>query len=648
MRINVDKYLFIGRDRSEFFLACRELGIVEFISDQRFVVSEKAKHVAEGLKILSRLYSEYSEDVESVQEPLHPLQPDQVVDEVFALQKEISTLIENAKVLKQEIVVVKPLGQFISSELKEITLKTDLTIRFFYRKHVSKQPLEVPIANVFYLSTAYHFDYYAVIGVVDLPKGVYTELEAPRSVNELQQELEYLNEQIRTKKRRILELYSYRQSLLHRLCELHNDQNLSFAEESAKNLFDGKLFYVLGWVISDRVQELLTVCNQFDVFCEKVVEDKEDIIPTYLRNQGVSRIGEDLVQIYDVPAFTDKDPSLWVFISFFFFFSMIVNDAGYGLIFLATSLFLGYKFRQQTSSAFKRFIKMFSILGLGCVAWGLATSSFFGISLDHTNPFKKYSLTHDLALKKAAYYLKHQPKGYQELVHDYPVLKRQTTPEGFLFSTEVSTGEQVGKAVIYDKFVDNVLMELALIIGVVHLALGMIRYARQRYSNIGWVLFMVGAYLYLPIYLNAISIIHYVFHVPYTLGGEIGLYVMSVGIGGAVLGAIYQRGVRGIDEVTAVIQVFSDVLSYLRIYALGLAGAMVGATVIQMSKNFHPVIGVCILLFGHGVNLVLAVMGGVIHGLRLNFIEWYHYSFDGGGRFLNVLRKESCLEINKS
>lgn len=647
MRINVDKYLFVGRNRSEFFLACRELGVVEFISDRHCIVSEKAKRFAEGLKILSRLYSEYAEEVEESQGSSQSLQPDQVIDEVFALHQEILVLTEKAKVLKQEIFVVKPLGAFSSNEMKEITLKTDLTIRFFYRKHVSGQPLEVPIANMFYISTAHHFDYYVVLGIVNLPKGIYTEIEAPRSVNELQQELSYLHEQIRAKKMRILELYAYRQDVIRSLCELHNAQNLSHAEESAKSLFDGKLFYALGWVISDRAHELLEVCQQFDVICEKVVEEQDEIVPTYLSNKGLSKIGEDLVKIYDVPSFTDKDPSFWVFLSFFFFFSMIVNDAGYGLIFLISSLFLGYKFRQQASSGVKRFLKMFAILGMGCIVWGFATSSFFGLSLAPTNPLKQYSLTHELALKKSEYYLKHKPKGYQELVHDYPTLKKETTPEGFLLATGAQAGERVGKALIYDKFIDNVLMELALIIGVIHLALGMFRYALQRYSNIGWVIFMVGAYLYLPIYLNAISIIHYVFHVPYDLGAEIGIYAMGAGISWAVLGAICQRGARGIDEITVIIQVFSDVLSYLRIYALGLAGAMVGATVIQMSKNFHPIIATCILLFGHGVNLVLAIMGGVIHGLRLNFIEWYHYSFDGGGRFLNVLRKETCLETNK-
>ena len=51
--------------------------------------------------------------------------------------------------------------------------------------------------------------------------------------------------------------------------------------------------------------------------------------------------------------------------------------------------------------------------------------------------------------------------------------------------------------------------------------------------------------------------------------------------------------------------------------------------------------GFFILLCGHGVNIVLGIMGGVIHGLRLNFLEWYRHCFEGGGRLFNPLRKVS-------
>jgi len=86
-----------------------------------------------------------------------------------------------------------------------------------------------------------------------------------------------------------------------------------------------------------------------------------------------------------------------------------------------------------------------------------------------------------------------------------------------------------------------------------------------------------------------------------------------------------------------VISVFADVMSYLRIYALSLAGMIMGSTFNHIGSSMPLYIGLFIILAGHLVNITLALMGGVIHGLRLNFIEWYHYSFEGGGYHFSPL-----------
>lgn len=91
-------------------------------------------------------------------------------------------------------------------------------------------------------------------------------------------------------------------------------------------------------------------------------------------------------------------------------------------------------------------------------------------------------------------------------------------------------------------------------------------------------------------------------------------------------------------ETLNVIQVFSDVLSYLRLYALGMAGMIVAQTFNGLGERFGIVIGTIIILIGHTVNINLSIMSGVIHGLRLNFLEWYHYCFEGGGKLFNPLR----------
>ncbi|WP_201457047.1 V-type ATP synthase subunit I [Chlamydia sp. 17-3921] len=645
MRVNVDKYLFVGKDKTSFFISCREYGVVEFISEKQFITTENTYRFIECLKIFKQLEKKYP--LESLLFPkIEELSTEEILDEVLILNREIQELSEKVKTLNKEIFRVKPLGAFSSSEISEFSQRSGLTLRFFYRKHIEGENLEVAIPNVFYLSTAYNFDYYVVVGIVELPSDVYTEIDASKSVNEFHAEVANLQREIREKSERLCKLYAYRKDIVLGLCAYSNEQNLHQAEECCEKLFDGKVFAVVGWVIADRIQELEQLCKELHVYMEKVAIDDNDVVPTHLENQGIGKMGEDLVNIYDTPASSDKDPSSWVFLSFVVFFSMIVNDAGYGLVFLAASLFLAYKNRKKlrTSAVLSRFLKMFTILGITCFCWGVATTSFFGMSFDIQSPLRQYSLTHALALKKSAYYVKEHPQAYKELVNEFPVLKSVQNPEAFLFTKESISGGSESKAIVYNKFVDSILMEFALIIGAIHLSLGMLRYSRFRYSGLGWVIFIVSAYLYIPTYLKTVSLIHYLFQVPYEFGASLGYYGMFGGIGLAVFLAMIQRSWRGIDEVVAVIQVFSDVLSYLRIYALGLAGAMMSVTFNQMGARFPMLFGSLVIILGHSVNIILSVMGGVIHGLRLNFIEWYHYSFDGGGRSLRPLKKIICYE----
>ncbi len=118
----------------------------------------------------------------------------------------------------------------------------------------------------------------------------------------------------------------------------------------------------------------------------------------------------------------------------------------------------------------------------------------------------------------------------------------------------------------------------------------------------------------------------------------IGRILVYGGLSLAVILAVLQRRLVGVTEILGVIQVFADVMSYLRIYALSLAGMIMGSTFNRIAMGMPWYFGIFILLGGHTVNFTLALMGAIIHGLRLNFIEWYHWSFEGGGKPFEPLK----------
>ena len=85
------------------------------------------------------------------------------------------------------------------------------------------------------------------------------------------------------------------------------------------------------------------------------------------------------------------------------------------------------------------------------------------------------------------------------------------------------------------------------------------------------------------------------------------------------------------------ISVFADVLSYLRLYALGLSTAIMAETFNGLGQEVGLFLGALVIMAGHAITILMGLMTGTIHGLRPNFIEWYHYSFLGGGRLFRPL-----------
>ncbi len=120
-------------------------------------------------------------------------------------------------------------------------------------------------------------------------------------------------------------------------------------------------------------------------------------------------------------------------------------------------------------------------------------------------------------------------------------------------------------------------------------------------------------------------------------------YVLIAGLIGVMLFSsnrknIVLRLLEGLNGLLGIVQVFSDVLSYLRLFALGIATVymaqtfnMLAADIVKGVPLLGYILGGLVLFAGHGVNLLLGVMGGVIHGLRLNFLEWYRWCFVGDG-----------------
>jgi len=635
MIVKVKKYLFIGarEDIHRFFRRAQRRGCIEFLSsggEGPLSLPDKVRKSLLALKILR------SESVRSCPPPVDQEEcaMDQVIDSVIETKRSLEQEEEREKELLEEIDAFSPLGEFSMQEVNALREETGYSFQFFCGKF-RDIPLD-ELDQCFLISEEREADYF--LSVCKQPR-LYpgcVELHPSRSLRELREE--YLASRRRKEKYqgKLRESVGYLDLLEKHLKGSLNHHHLIEAIHKVDYHMDDSLFSIEGWVPSHQESKLFPLLEGLAIVVEEGFVGKGEKVPTCFKNRGYGAVGEDLVRVYDTPSTEDKDPSIWVLWAFVIFFSLAISDAGYGLIYLIAAVVLKKCFPCAREGA-RRFFRLLTMISFSCLVWGILSCSYFGLDFRPNHPAHRLSVLSWLSQKKAEYHLSHRDRTYQLWVSRFPHLSEVNTASDFLL-TGVETHEDVARFVIFDDFRDIIFMEIALWIGAIHICIALCRYLPYRYANFGWVLAIAGAFLLFPEWLHATSISHFMGWVRPSYGCVLGKQLLFGGMGLALFLSFFQRGWRGCTEVTRPIEIFSDVLSYLRLYALGLSGMILASTFNDMGRKIGLVPGVIVVLIGHGINIIVGAMGGTIHGLRLNFIEWYHHCFQGGGRVFNPLR----------
>jgi V/A-type H+/Na+-transporting ATPase subunit I len=636
MIIDVKKYLIIGtqEDLDLFYQRAQQEGFIEFIQTSSRKSIELPSHLQNlliAIKILKKL------PVRKAYEGVWDVEyANQSAARIINLKSEIERLYEEKRLIEAEIVRVAPFGDFSLEDLDYIQKEGHRKIQFFNMKS-DKSHLHPPSDEAIYIGTEYDLDYFITINKETRSYPDMIEMRIDRPLGELQNHLSFVKESIHMMEVELKNFAGHIEYLHEVLIEELNVYHLESAKHNVSFPIQGSsLFSVEAWIPQSKITRMFSLLDGLSVHCEQIKVEEDDKVPTFMENQGVQRLGEDLVRIYDVPAVTDRDPSGWVFWFFALFFAIIVADGGYGLLYLATAIYLKYKFPTFKGQA-KRLFRLFVILSLFVIGWGTLTSSFFGLHINPNSFLGRLSPMQALITAKADYHVSQKDDVYMYWVHEIPAVAQAKNGQEFLSLAVVKKPGGEVKYPAYSTFSDNILLEISLMLGVIHISLSLLRYLNRNWAGIGWVAFLIGGYLYFPSILNATSMVNFLGWVDKNVAHDIGDQLLYSGIGVAVVLALIQKRLKGLAEIMNVVQVFADVLSYLRLYALALAGSIMAATFNEIGAMIGLVGGFAIIILGHGVNILLGLMAGVIHGLRLNFIEWYHYSFDGGGRLLKPL-----------
>ncbi|MBN2478862.1 MAG: V-type ATP synthase subunit I [Parachlamydiales bacterium] len=631
MIIKVKKLLFFGiKDQVDiFFSAAQEKGFIEFIGPSKKIkiLSDNVKNYIFAIKILKKQPNVKQLDT--------PVSTKTIVKKVIHLNDSLERLFEDKRLVEAEIARIAPFGDFSLNELKSLEDSIFRYFQFFAIKKSKREKIKLP-EELIYVNNDHDLDYFISINKEKkiYPKMIEIIIDQP--LNVLKEKKEIIEKQILKTEKEIKEFAVYLNAIKHNLLKEFNIFNLEKAKKEASFPIEDSLFSIEAWVPVNKMNDLKMFLKTFNIDFTEIRIEKKDRVPTYMLNKKASKIGEDLVNIYDVPSIKDKDPSLWVLSFFALFFAIIVSDAGYGLVFLVIALALRFIFK-KVKPVIARFFNLFLIISIVTIIWGALTGSFFGFGVDPKSSLDKLTFINYLAEKKAEYHLKQKDDVYDSYKIKYPKLAVAKSGKDFIETAIKKDNSKITFEAL-DTFKSNILMEFSLILGIIHISFSLMRYFFRNWPSVGWVVFMIGGYLFFPKILNATTILNFLNIMDKPSAYQYGEILIFAGIAISLILAVLQKKIMGILEITIVVQVFADVLSYLRLYALGLAGMIMATTFNDIGSSMGLSFGFIIIIFGHLINITLNTMSGIIHGLRLNFIEWYHYSFEGDGKLFDPLR----------
>ncbi len=441
------------------------------------------------------------------------------------------------------------------------------------------------------------------------------KLELPQmSTEEMRQKIAELGDKIKSIDEKILSYSNYTNALKNavKACEKEiefevyatgmADEKLS--EDNNKNL---SVAYFKGYIETENLDKLKETAksNSWGLLVEDPCE--EDDVPTKLKNNKFVSLIYPLTDFLGaVPGYFEYDISGWFLAFILIFFGIIFGDGGYGLIIcsvVAIPIIKSLVVKKTVSPMFL----LIGLFGLSTILWGTLTCTWFGLSPEQI------------------------PQWLQNL--SIPVISNVYEDRIWHpFWTQGDVGLTTAQNLQIFCF------SLALIqLTIAHIK-GAIRNksSLKMLGDIGSILQLFGIYyLVLSLVVNP-----EVFTFSLVISGiPVGTVAIAlIGLGfvlsfvfsnyeGNIIKSILASLTNIVSVLLGVVNVFSDIVSYIRLWAVGLAGAAIAATVNELAGpllgNFlFMIVAIILLVFGHGLNMILNVLSVIVHGIRLNTLEF--------------------------
>jgi len=374
------------------------------------------------------------------------------------------------------------------------------------------------------------------------------------------------------------------------------------------HLLQTRNVFVLTGYIAERdksaVEEALN--SSFDVAVSYSDVSEDEDVPIKLQNNAFSKPIESVIEAYSAPGKGEADPTVPVSLFYYMFYGLMFSDAGYGALMSVACAIILKKNKNMEKGA-KNMIQMFFYCGLATIFWGVIFGSYFGDAVD---VIAKTFFNSNFTIPALWFYPSSEPMR---------------------------------------------MLTFSMLLGLIHLFTGMglkgLQFVRQKdykglvYDVISWYLLLIGCILALLSMQMFADILGLSFVLP-AICSMIGA-VLAI-VGGSLIILTngresinpFKRILKGLYALYGVTGYLSDVLSYSRLLALGLATGVIGSVINKMGSMAGGSIAGVVLFIpvfigGHLLNIAINALGAYVHTNRLQYVEFFGKFYEGGGRMFS-------------
>lgn len=365
---------------------------------------------------------------------------------------------------------------------------------------------------------------------------------------------------------------------------------------------------ISGYVSEDKAQELQRyITKNFEAEVEISKPGKKAEVPILLKNNGFSAPLEGTVAAFSPPGKGEMDPTMVMSLFYYVLFGLMLSDAGYGFVIALGCALALIKFRKTMERPMINTLKMYLFCGISTVFWGIMFGSYFGDIFDVvTTTFINESAT-------------------------IPVV-----PPLWFFPVEKPMQ----------------MLTFAMAFGIMHLLAGLAMKGYQLAKQKDYISIVYDVVFWYVLLISGVIILMSMDMITNILGIQVSISPVFVTIAGylAILSAIgiiltngresknpFKRFLKGLYALYGVSGYLSDVLSYSRLLALGLATGVIGSVINKMAAMTAGLPGgfiifTIVVILGHTLNIGINALGAYVHTNRLQYVEFFGKFYEGGGR----------------